>query len=107
MKRLGLVAMLLLTTALSAHADYFYKDITRHRRTEDVLQADGSYCAQMLGEPQTGAPVSKAYKGCMLRRGWRYAGTQRTAPSDLYPDPDGTGLMCRDFAIGTSCSSLY
>ena len=70
MKRLGLVTLLLLGGALSAHADNdVHNNVTRHPRDDDVLQADTSTCSQLLGAPQSGTPTSKAYKSCMLARG--------------------------------------
>ena len=73
MKRLALFALLLLGGALSAHADSdVYDNIARHPRGDDALQADTNYCSQTPGAPQNGRPTPKAYKHCMLTRGWRY-----------------------------------
>jgi hypothetical protein len=71
MKRLGLVAMLLLASALSAHADSdVYNNITRHPRGDEALQLDTSACSLMLGAPQNGIPTSKAYRtACWLAAG--------------------------------------
>jgi len=105
MKRIALIAALLLGSGLAAHADMsHYTDMSKHPRGDDALHADAEYCSERVGPDLNGVPVSPAYKRCMRSRGWRfdYTKVERT-----WIDPD-TGLTCHAIlnGFGAECSNF-
>jgi hypothetical protein len=79
-------------------------------RGDFELHADGAVCDQEYGAPQNGTVTSRAYKRCVLARGWRFSHTVREKPEKTWTDPE-TGLTCRDLkfgntVIGSSCSNF-
>ena len=77
MKRISLVALLLLGSALAAQADTdHYTNLLKVPRGDDVLHADVMACSERLGHPKNGVPTSWAFKRCMRRHGWRFDSTE-------------------------------
>ena len=63
MKRMVLIAALLLGTSLSANADAVtYHSILKAPRNDDQLHQDGYSCDAQVGPDENGVPTSAAYK---------------------------------------------
>ena len=108
MKRLVLIAALLLGTGLSAYADTAtYHNVLKQPRNDDQLHEDGYYCDAQVGPDRNGVPTSAAYKQCMLIRGWRYQSVEREPAAKTWIDSD-TGLTCREIlnGFGSECSNF-
>jgi hypothetical protein len=69
-KRMVLIAALLLGMGLSAQADTVtYHNVLKQPRSDDQLHDDGYYCDAQVGPDRNGVPTAAAYKQCMLGRG--------------------------------------
>jgi hypothetical protein len=103
MKRMALVAVLLLGGGIAAHADTSVYT-SKYPRSDADLQAAGDYCDQRLGSVKNGENTPPKYKQCMLSRGWRYRSTTR---EHTWIDPD-TGDTCHDIlgGLGSSCGNF-
>jgi hypothetical protein len=108
MKRIALMAILLLSGTLNAAADNnVWTNLRKQPRSDDLLHADISACEQSAGDDLNGAPTSSALKRCMRAHGWRFDRTER---EKTWVDPD-TGLTCKDLkmggqTIGSDCSNM-
>jgi len=73
MRRIILVAALLLGGAISARAD---TDIYSGQGSNDDMNAAVRQCRQQWGEPALGIPPNDDFKKCMSQLGWTYVRTQ-------------------------------
>ena len=108
MKRLLLIAALLLGTGLGAQADTVtYHNILKQPRNDDQLHQDGYSCDAQVGPDRNGVPTSATYKQCMLGHGWRYQSVKREPTPQTWIDPD-TGLTCHEIlnGFGSECSNF-
>ena len=105
MKRIALVALLLVGGVAAAQADMtHYTNLLKQPRGDDQLHDDGEYCDQRVGRDLNGVPTSAAYKRCMHSRGWRF---DYTKVEKTWIDPD-SGLRCHDIlgGFGSVCSNF-
>ena len=104
MKRLALVAIVLLGTGFAAYADVaHYTNLLKQPRGDAELNVDMDYCAQRVGPDPRGVPTPPAYKSCMRSRGWRWNSKQIDW---TWIDPE-TGLTCHAIlgGAGQECSN--
>ena len=108
MKRMVLIAALVLGTSLSAHADTVtYHNILKAPRNDDQLHQDGYSCDAQIGPDRNGVPTSAAYKQCMLSRGSRYQSVKREPAPKTWIDSD-IGLTRHEIlnGFGSECSNF-
>jgi hypothetical protein len=92
-----------LTGVFTAAADTsHWSDITKHKRSDDVLALDALYCDQRVGEQPNGSPTTPAYKKCMLSRGWRF-NYEATNNTGSYINDHG--LLCHGTGAFAICGS--
>ena len=100
MKKLIVVASLLLVTAAHADTSTYYW-IGKGEWSDAQLQAAAQVCDQRFGSVMNGEITPANYKRCMLQQGWRYQGTKRER---YWIDPD-TGLTCHNTGWATVCEN--
>jgi hypothetical protein len=98
------------------HWDYIRKPALSDAEFDAQLQADASTCDSMVG-PASGMPT-RAYRSCMLQRGWKFLSVTRTRVPDEsgpnfssnakvapghYIDRD-TGMDCQNMGGASVCS---
>ena len=102
MKRFLLIAALLVSCAVSAHAD---TDIwtSNPPRSDAEMAAANNVCNEQFGPPQKYTPTSRAYKNCMARQGWKFVKTQH---DDTWINH--RGMSCHPIlnGMGSECSSF-
>ena len=92
-KSIALFTTLLACAAASAatyhytdHWDYVRKPALGDAEFDAQLQADAATCDSMVG-PARGMPT-RAYRSCMLQRGWKFLTVTRVSVSDEPDDPN-------------------
>jgi len=96
-----MLAAFTLTGLFTAAADTsIYNDITKHRRGDNELHADGNYCDEKVGATPNHALPTTAYKKCMLSRGWRFDHKRRDN-TNTYINDDG--MVCRGSGFVAVC----
>jgi hypothetical protein len=103
MKRLVLVAALLLGGAMTAQADTTHWTAIHPSQSDAQLMADGRSCDLQYGTGPQGPP-SAAYKQCMRAQGWIYTNTTR---DDSWVNR--RGMVCHPILNfgGSECDSVW
>jgi hypothetical protein len=103
MKRLAIVAVVMLAGVAGARADgqvqERYRDLIRphgHPRSDAIHQADLDYCYGETGDTR-GLADTPAFKKCMLTRGYRWQSTQVPANWPGVPAPGPFDSGCPAF----------
>jgi hypothetical protein len=111
MKRIALVAALLLAGAATAYADTnYYTNLLKQPRGDAEANVDAAYCSGAVGGGGWhGVPVTAAYKRCMRSHGWHFDGTrvEKSRVEKTWIDPD-TGDRCHDIlgGFGSVCGNF-
>jgi hypothetical protein len=99
------------------HWDYIRKPALSDAEFDSQLQADASTCDSMVG-PASGMPT-RAYRSCMLQRGWKFLSVTRQRVPDEPADPSfsantkvapghfidhDTGMDCQNMGGAAVCS---
>jgi hypothetical protein len=103
MKRIVLVATLLLGGAMTAQADTTHWSAVHPAQSDAQLMAAGRSCDLQYGTGPHG-PVSAAYKQCMRAQGWIYTNTTR---DDTWVNR--RGMVCHPILNGggSECDSVW
>jgi len=98
------------------HCDYIRKPALSNAELDARLQAESSTCGGMIGAA-SGTPT-RAYRSCMLQRGWRFLSvTRQRAPDEADPNfssnakvapghfiDHDTGMDCQNMGGASVCT---
>jgi hypothetical protein len=104
MRRIVLVAAVLLGGAVTAQADTTHWSAVHPPQSDAQLAADARSCAIQYGADQPGLPTSAQYKTCMRGLGWIYTNTTR---DNMWVNR--RGMVCHPILNGggSECDSVW